>query len=600
MLWLAAGGRCQLCGEALPDDWHADHLTPWIVSGVTNIFDMQALCPPCNLRKGRKMALSDNVMKAHELCDRIAYFAGLLRKPQREALALLREIATGIGGGAFPYLTSPGHLVAEVVPGGGKSFIAVMACSVLVGSGLFDVAVWLTPRTTLLEQAKEDFADTSIARKHLQKKISIFNPAGLIPHRLKSNRQQELLDPQHKVWVVPYQQLDSVVFMLSQLAESKRTLLIFDEFQLMSDLSRSEHRLDPDGWFKSLAPLVTTCVEKTGFGGVILSGRLSRNDRKWLPLVGYRQGDIGRGEKPDRRYPLWDVAYSLSEAQADKSIIKMDFDFYNGEVEFECDSAQQLESLEKLTSKNYDAKLKQFLSEPEVWQPIIDDMLESLDFYNPPPGHGHRARYIVISKSIADAQAHTKYLENIGRKPLLIHSQLPGQEKKHLQTFRRGEGEWDGLTSVAIPYIGLSVPSLSHMAYLSHYRSAEWIEQAFHRITRMDSHPSAPPYERQLARIFLPNDPVMRDLVQQIMACQNPGVLALPRPPGTFHGGAAESTLEYEAIRASISRREFNTNGEACSKHDFIESALREVPELNAISRRSVEKLKEFADNWKG
>ena len=52
MLWLAADGKCQLCGCELPDDWHADHVVPWSVKQETNVHDMQALCPKCNLTKG--------------------------------------------------------------------------------------------------------------------------------------------------------------------------------------------------------------------------------------------------------------------------------------------------------------------------------------------------------------------------------------------------------------------------------------------------------------------------------------------------------------------------------------------------------------------
>ena len=55
-LYYDAGGKCQNCGDPLGDDWHADHVVPWSVSRRTNAFEMQALCPKCNYRKGAKMA----------------------------------------------------------------------------------------------------------------------------------------------------------------------------------------------------------------------------------------------------------------------------------------------------------------------------------------------------------------------------------------------------------------------------------------------------------------------------------------------------------------------------------------------------------------
>jgi len=58
-LWVAADGRCQLCGcELDPDNWHADHIIPWSVTHRTNVHEMQALCPACNRQKGSKMNLS--------------------------------------------------------------------------------------------------------------------------------------------------------------------------------------------------------------------------------------------------------------------------------------------------------------------------------------------------------------------------------------------------------------------------------------------------------------------------------------------------------------------------------------------------------------
>jgi len=53
-LWIAADGKCQMCGIDLPDDWHADHIIPFAITRKTNVHEMQALCPECNIRKGKK------------------------------------------------------------------------------------------------------------------------------------------------------------------------------------------------------------------------------------------------------------------------------------------------------------------------------------------------------------------------------------------------------------------------------------------------------------------------------------------------------------------------------------------------------------------
>lgn len=54
-LYLSAGGQCQGCGDALPSGWHADHVQPYARGGATDVVNGQALCPPCNLKKGTRL-----------------------------------------------------------------------------------------------------------------------------------------------------------------------------------------------------------------------------------------------------------------------------------------------------------------------------------------------------------------------------------------------------------------------------------------------------------------------------------------------------------------------------------------------------------------
>lgn len=53
-LFVAADGRCRICGAVLGAGWHADHVVPWSRSGRTNVNEMQALCASCNLKKGAR------------------------------------------------------------------------------------------------------------------------------------------------------------------------------------------------------------------------------------------------------------------------------------------------------------------------------------------------------------------------------------------------------------------------------------------------------------------------------------------------------------------------------------------------------------------
>lgn len=52
LLWIAAKGKCQMCGKPLSSGWHADHIVPWKQTHRTNVHEMQALCAACNRKKG--------------------------------------------------------------------------------------------------------------------------------------------------------------------------------------------------------------------------------------------------------------------------------------------------------------------------------------------------------------------------------------------------------------------------------------------------------------------------------------------------------------------------------------------------------------------
>lgn len=53
--YLAADGKCEECGVELEPGWHADHVIPYSHGGQTDVINGQALCPPCNLKKGAKV-----------------------------------------------------------------------------------------------------------------------------------------------------------------------------------------------------------------------------------------------------------------------------------------------------------------------------------------------------------------------------------------------------------------------------------------------------------------------------------------------------------------------------------------------------------------
>lgn len=55
-VWERDGGTCQMCGVDLdPANWHEDHIIPLAMGGPDTLANVQASCPPCNLRKGKRL-----------------------------------------------------------------------------------------------------------------------------------------------------------------------------------------------------------------------------------------------------------------------------------------------------------------------------------------------------------------------------------------------------------------------------------------------------------------------------------------------------------------------------------------------------------------
>lgn len=56
LIWLSQGGHCAICGIFVDCDenYHIDHMKAWSKGGVTELYNLQLLCPSCNLRKGAR------------------------------------------------------------------------------------------------------------------------------------------------------------------------------------------------------------------------------------------------------------------------------------------------------------------------------------------------------------------------------------------------------------------------------------------------------------------------------------------------------------------------------------------------------------------
>ena len=181
-LYIAAQGRCQLCGEPLPADWHGDHVKPWSLGGDTDVFNGQALCPTCNRKKGANMLRWRNWQTD---C-----FDDWVKKDQRD------------------------YLIAAT-PGSGKSAMALRIAKKAKDDGQIERIVVIVPTEFLKYQWKDKAHDFGI-------ELDPENRAGL-----------ETAD--YHGMITTYQAVAVGQSLLQRTGTRRKTFVIFDEIHHAGD-----------------------------------------------------------------------------------------------------------------------------------------------------------------------------------------------------------------------------------------------------------------------------------------------------------------------------------------------------------------------------
>lgn len=80
-LFLAARGRCALCGEKITGRWEADHVVPLALGGADTVAQLQVCCRPCHVAKSKVDVA--RIAKARRCEKKLIPFVSVARKPSR-------------------------------------------------------------------------------------------------------------------------------------------------------------------------------------------------------------------------------------------------------------------------------------------------------------------------------------------------------------------------------------------------------------------------------------------------------------------------------------------------------------------------------------
>jgi superfamily II DNA or RNA helicase len=407
-----------------------------------------------------------------------------LRSHQAEFDRLLGEVVRG---------RRVRRVIAAVTPGGGKSSLPVIAAARMLAAGRADRICWVVPRMSLQVQAEQAFLDPGL-RAHL-------GFGGQI--RAATND----VDPSRGLagYTTTIQALGRDAGGRNRRAfERHRHVLVVDE---------GHHVWDGGEWHSALAPL----VERAALV-VLMSGSLVRHDGEPIAFLPYRDAADGRVVDLEGGDGTAAIRYSRADALAERAIIPLAFSHHDAQAEWVArdGSARQIASFDGAKGREASDALYAALS-TEFAESLLEKAVAD---WGAARARNPRAKLLVVCASIEQAHRHLGRLLARGHRAGLATSQDSRSALGAIAAFKRhGPGALDLLVTVAMAYEGLDVPAATHLACLTHIRSYPWIEQMLARVTRFDR--GAGPWGRQLARAFVPDDPRMRRIIEEIRGEQD-------------------------------------------------------------------------------
>lgn len=209
-MYLAQDGRCALCGVELKSGWHADHVAPWSHGGATDVLNGQALCAPCNLKKGSKVMGIE------------------LRAWQIEATNKY-------------YLDDKRDWLAKVTPGGGKTMFALSIAKAMLHDRTVERVIIVVPTDGLRDQ----WSKTASEKMNLQLGTN-------------SNGEGVLSKSGYNGQVVTYAQVASLPEEYRHACGRYRILVIFDE---------CHHAGDNQSWGKAMETAFSIAAKRLSMTG---------------------------------------------------------------------------------------------------------------------------------------------------------------------------------------------------------------------------------------------------------------------------------------------------------------------------------------------
>lgn len=432
----------------------------------------------------------------------------MLRRHQREFMSLCQDMVTN--------RVVPKFVLLDVVTGGGKSPIPVIAATQLIPAGLIDAICWVVPRRSLQEQGEHAFGHPMFRQ--------------LLNHRMEARQSTNEINPVRDTagYITTYQAVAE---------DAGRTnLAAFQQMRFALILDEPHHIEDGGTWHRAMQPLVDAATIV-----VMMTGTLERADGKRVALLPYRRVAGGWSPDIDDQQELRVIRYSRHDALRDHAIRRVEFRHLDGLTQFVGADGQVTFTGLSDAGKHARASLWTALN-TEYARQLLDLAVEDWRQYrvdNP------FSKLLVVAPSISAATEQLRWLGGAGVDRVgIATSQDSRDADEQIRRFKRSNRELealDALVTVQMAYEGLDVPEITHIACLTHIRSRPWIEQMIGRGIRVVR--DWGDWSSQFCIVFAPDDPLFNACAEAIRTDQAALVRDQVTTEGTSSGSAAISVV---------------------------------------------------------
>ena len=380
----------------------------------------------------------------------------------------------------------PLDILADVIPGGGKSMLPGLLCQRFPNHRL----AWFVPRLSLARQAA----------------IGMLRDFGI---EIRESGNDTNPSRGTRGFVTTHAALTADPSLWADELRRHRYLLVIDELHHAKQMRSGE----PNALASAISRLPY-------YVRLSMTGTLETNDSSLIYSVPY--SGTTRGYELDLpsfcgKY----FRYSRSSALGEGAIVPVEFHYHDGPVKWEDRDGIQESRLSEVDSED---------EAQAVWTALRTDLADQLLSNCVTHWRQFGNKLLVVT---ADQQTAKQYHSLLSRQGVSCGLAISDADDAHgdIEHFR--EGGFQCLVTCQMAYEGLDVPSITHVACLTHIRSVPWILQMLARAWRATS-------SKDKCWAFVPNDPRMNRVIERIRSEQD-AIVSLPRD-GREGGGPVAPT----------------------------------------------------------